>query len=56
VSYQELVSPSRRIAIARLWDRRPRDTARAVVAEPQFAGWQVYAQPAVVGALPLEEH
>ena len=55
VSYQELVSPSRRIAIARLWDRQPRASALALVREPLFAGWQVYAQRSSIGALPEYE-
>jgi hypothetical protein len=52
VSYQELVSPSRRIAIARLWDRRPRESAIALLQGGEFAGWPVYAQPASIGVLP----
>jgi hypothetical protein len=44
VSYQELRSGTRRIFIARLWDRRPAETARAIVQAPRFAGWPVYAQ------------
>ena len=52
ISYQELVSPSRRIAIARLWDRQPRESAVALLKTGAFAGWQVYAQPASVGVLP----
>jgi hypothetical protein len=52
VSYQELVSPSRRIAIARLWSREPRASAIALLQAGEFAGWPVYAQPASVGVLP----
>jgi len=52
ISYQELVSPTRRIAIARLWDRHPQATAAALLRSGEFAGWRVYAQPASVGVLP----
>ena len=51
VSYQELESASRHIVIARLWDQRPRDTAAAILRQPDFAGWQVYGQPSTIGDL-----